>query len=448
MSVPAMPQVGFIGCGRMGLPMARRLLRAGFPVHACDPNQEALDAAVAAGARPASAPATAASRANVVITMLPAPQVVASVAGGRTGLLAGLRRGALWLEMTSSAPEVTAELDDQARRVGAALLDAPVTGGVRGAEEGTLTIIAGGDASLVERARPLLEVLGDTVIHVGDRPGDGDIAKTMNNMVSATNLTAVSEALALGTRTGLDPEKLLASINSGTGASQASCVKVVEHVLTGRFDAGFTIAEYLKDLRIAAAVADRHRVDTPVNACARALWTSYVERGDGELDHTRVAELVARDAPDGARVSYAHSQGGPTLSQDDAQNYLDDMVRARGYVLEYHKLLVGADLDFAKAMNAIVSAAYLQERRLDRRTKELCFITSLVALRAPKKHIQGHIHVALELGLTKEEILEAIEMVVPEAGVVAFQEGFEAWAEAVGAEPLQPRVTVAGNREP
>lgn len=135
------------------------------------------------------------------------------------------------------------------------------------------------------------------------------------------------------------------------------------------------------------------------------------------------------------------------MNQDDAQNYLDEMVRARGYVLEYHKLLVGADLEFAKAMNAIVSAAYLQERRLDQRTKELCFITSLVALRAPKKHIQGHIHVALELGLTKEEILEAIEMVVPEAGVVAFQEGFEAWAEAVGVEPLQPRVSVAGSRE-
>lgn len=301
----AMPRVAFIGCGRMGLPMARRLLCAGFPVHACDPNEAALQAAVAAGARSASAPLAAASRADVVITMLPAPQVVAAVASGRTGVLAGLRPGALWLEMTSSAPQVTAELADQAAHAGAELLDAPVTGGVRGAEDGTLTIIVGGDASLVERARPLLETLGDTVVHVGDRPGDGDTAKTLNNMVSATNLTAVSEALAVGVRAGLDAEKLLACINSGTGASHASRVKVTEHVLTERFDAGFTIAQYLKDLRIAGAVAERHRVDTPVTACTRALWTGYVDRGDGDLDHTRVAELVA-----GRRGSLVHPRQG------------------------------------------------------------------------------------------------------------------------------------------
>jgi 4-carboxymuconolactone decarboxylase len=126
------------------------------------------------------------------------------------------------------------------------------------------------------------------------------------------------------------------------------------------------------------------------------------------------------------------------MSREEAQEYLDDMVRKRGYVLEYHKRLVGADLAFAKAVNGVVSAAYLEERRLDRKTKELLFITSLIALRAPKPHVQGHIRVALELGLSPEEILEA--------GVVAFQEGFEAWAEVVGAEPLEPTVSVAGER--
>lgn len=132
--------------------------------------------------------------------------------------------------------------------------------------------------------------------------------------------------------------------------------------------------------------------------------------------------------------------------QAQAQEYLDEMVRQRGYVLEYHKRLVGADFELARAVNDLVGAAYLKERLLDRRTKELLFIVSLIALRAPKGHVQGHIRVALELGLEPREILEAIEILMPEAGVVVFQEGFEAWAEVVGAEPLQPTVDVAGRR--
>jgi 4-carboxymuconolactone decarboxylase len=134
------------------------------------------------------------------------------------------------------------------------------------------------------------------------------------------------------------------------------------------------------------------------------------------------------------------------MSREEAQAYLDEMVRRRGYVLEYHKLLVGADFEFARAVNDVVGAAYLNERLLDRKTKELLFIVSLIALRAPKPHVQGHIRVALDLGVEPQEILEAIEIVMPEAGVVAFQEGFEAWAEVVGAEPLQPTVDAAGGR--
>jgi 4-carboxymuconolactone decarboxylase len=130
----------------------------------------------------------------------------------------------------------------------------------------------------------------------------------------------------------------------------------------------------------------------------------------------------------------------------DAQAYLDEMVRQRGYVLEYHKIIVGADAEFARAANEVAEVVYLRERRLDRRTKELLFIVSLAALRAPKGHIQGHIRVALELGVEPLEILEALELVLPEAGVVAFQGGLEAWAEVVNAEPLQPTVDVAGAR--
>jgi len=125
---------------------------------------------------------------------------------------------------------------------------------------------------------------------------------------------------------------------------------------------------------------------------------------------------------------------------DDPQSYIDDMAARRGYVLDYHKVMAKNDFDVLRATNGLVSAAYLDDRRLDRRTKELIFVTSLTVMRASKGHIQSHIRVALDLGLTPEEILEAIEIALPAAGIVAFQTGFEAWREVVGAEGLEPTV--------
>ncbi len=127
---------------------------------------------------------------------------------------------------------------------------------------------------------------------------------------------------------------------------------------------------------------------------------------------------------------------------DDPQQYIDDMARKRGYVLQYHKLMAKQDFSVLQAANHLVSAAYLDQRTLPRETKELIFIVSLTVMRASKAHIQSHIRVALDLGLSKEEILEAIEISLPEAGIVAFQEGFDAWREVVGAEGIEPSVEV------
>ncbi|NIL77281.1 carboxymuconolactone decarboxylase family protein [Rhodococcus sp. B10] len=134
-----------------------------------------------------------------------------------------------------------------------------------------------------------------------------------------------------------------------------------------------------------------------------------------------------------------------TISQEnnlaEAQDYIDDMARKRGYVLPYHKIMAKHDFPALQAANGLVSAAYLDQRTLDRKTKELIFIVSLTVMRASKGHIQSHVRVALDLGLTPTEILEAIEIALPEAGVVAFQAGFEAWAEVVGADGLEPTVS-------
>jgi len=131
-------------------------------------------------------------------------------------------------------------------------------------------------------------------------------------------------------------------------------------------------------------------------------------------------------------------------TQEEKQAYVDEMAEKRGYVLDYHKVMAEQDFEVLQAANDLIEAAYLKERRLDRKTKELLFIVSLTVMRASKKHIQSHIRVALDLGLSKEEVLEAIEITLPEAGVVVFQEGFEAWREVTGAEGIEPTVEAHG----
>ena len=132
-------------------------------------------------------------------------------------------------------------------------------------------------------------------------------------------------------------------------------------------------------------------------------------------------------------------------TREEKQAYIDEMAEKRGYVLDYHKVMTEHDFEVLQAANGLVNAAYLEQRRLDRKTKELIFIVSLTVMRASKGHIQSHIRVALELGVSKEEILEAIEITLPEAGVVVFQEGFEAWREVTGAEGIEPIVEAHGS---
>ena len=131
-------------------------------------------------------------------------------------------------------------------------------------------------------------------------------------------------------------------------------------------------------------------------------------------------------------------------TQEEKQAYVDEMAEKRGSVLDYHKVMAEQDFEVLQAANGLIEAAYLKERRLDRKTKELLFIVSLTVMRASKSHIQSHIRVALDLGLSKEEVLEAIEITLPEAGVVVFQEGFEAWREVTGAEGIEPTVEAHG----
>jgi 3-hydroxyisobutyrate dehydrogenase-like beta-hydroxyacid dehydrogenase len=220
------PTIAVVGWGRMGGAMGSRLIDAGYRVTAVDIDEDARKSAERSGAEVADKAAAAVRVCEFVITMLHTPGAVQAVAQEEDGVLSGIQPGALWLEMSSSQPRLTRELSAAAADRKATFIDAPVSGGVKGARDGSLTIMVGASRDALNRAHPVLDVLGSRIVHVGDQPGLGDLAKTVNNMLSAANLAAAAEGLALGISGGLEPARLLDVLNGSTGASNATEVKI------------------------------------------------------------------------------------------------------------------------------------------------------------------------------------------------------------------------------
>lgn len=284
--------VAFLGLGRMGGPMAGRLVAAGYRVYGYDPSEQARDRAAADGCMVLDSPIEAYERASTLITMLPDERSVSSLAFDSGGLLERWRAGTLWIEMTSSLPSVTRSVAAAVTQAGGELLDAPVSGGVRGAKAGQLTIMVGGEPQTLTRARPFLAPLGARIVHLGEQPGAGDVVKCLNNMLSAVNLTAAYEAIAIAIKEGVDLRLLVDAVEGSTGASNAMTVKVGQFVLNGRHDTGFTIDQYLKDLRIAMAVAAEDAVSPALAETTRELWAGLAGEGYGRRDHTEVVPLL------------------------------------------------------------------------------------------------------------------------------------------------------------
>jgi 3-hydroxyisobutyrate dehydrogenase-like beta-hydroxyacid dehydrogenase len=230
--------IGFVGLGQMGRPMSRRLLAAGHALVVHDARAEAMDALVAEGAEAAGSPAEVAARAEAVLVSLPTPQVVRAVALGPGGLIQG---GALrtYVDLSTTGQPVAIEVAEALAERGIVTLDAPVSGGVRGAANGTLAVMVAGPAAALERLRAVLAVFG-RVFHVGERPGLGQLMKLANNYLSATAIVATAEAVVLGVKGGLDPVTMLDVINASTGRNTASEDKFPRQVLTGDYAAGFT----------------------------------------------------------------------------------------------------------------------------------------------------------------------------------------------------------------
>jgi 3-hydroxyisobutyrate dehydrogenase-like beta-hydroxyacid dehydrogenase len=286
--------IGFVGLGQMGGPMSRRLLAAGHELVAYDEREEAVQALVPEGAQPAGSPAEVAERAEVVLVSLPTPEVVRAVALGRDGLIQGSAMRT-YVDLSTTGQAVAMEVAAALAGRGVVTLDAPVSGGVRGAREGTLSVMAAGPTAELERVRPLLEVFG-RVFHVGEHPGLGQLMKLANNFLSATAIVATAEAIALGVKGGLDPETMIAVINASTGRNTASEDKFPHQVLTGSYAAGFTAGLLTKDLGLCAAAAAALEVPMPVAAEVYARWQRAVAELGPEADIMAMVKSVERAA--------------------------------------------------------------------------------------------------------------------------------------------------------
>ncbi|HYH31732.1 MAG TPA: NAD(P)-dependent oxidoreductase [Pseudonocardia sp.] len=286
--------VGFVGLGRMGAPMVRRLAAAGVAVRGHDAIARAdlADVATLVGSAP-----QAAEGVRVVILMLPDSTAVDAVVHG-AGLLDALAPGTVLVDMGSSEPLRTRALAEEVATRGAVLVDAPVSGGVGGATAGTLTVMAGGPDDAVAGLLPLLAVLG-RVRHVGP-VGAGHALKALNNLMSAAHLLASSEALLAGQRFGLDPAAMLEAVNGSSGRSGSTQNKWPDFVLPGTFDSGFALALMVKDIRIALGLVEATGTPSALAARTVELWSEAANALGPDADHTEIVRwLQAADAPGG-----------------------------------------------------------------------------------------------------------------------------------------------------
>jgi 2-hydroxy-3-oxopropionate reductase len=283
-------KVGFIGLGIMGKPMARNLMSAGYELTVHNRSPKKAEELGEEGATLAASPREVAEKSAVVITMLPDSPDMERAVAGESGVLEGLAEGSLLVDMSTISPVVTEELAAAVKEKGAAMLDAPVSGGDVGAIEGTLSIMAGGEEKDFERARPLFEVMGETVIHVGPS-GAGQVAKAANQIVVALTIEAVSEALVLGSKGGVDPVKLLDVLGGGLAANKVMEVKR-EKFLSGDFSPGGKVEFHHKDLGIALATARELGVALPATALVAEMFAALRAKGRASWDHSALITLL------------------------------------------------------------------------------------------------------------------------------------------------------------
>ncbi|HEY1283192.1 MAG TPA: NAD(P)-dependent oxidoreductase [Steroidobacteraceae bacterium] len=289
-------RVGFVGLGNMGAPMARLIAKAGYQVLAADASAQAVERfAASTPCERADSLKSLGSSCRVVITMLPDGKVVREVLLETNGVVAGLAPGSVVIDMSSASPVGTRELATELAQRGIPLVDAPVSGGVKKAVDGTLAIMVGGESEPVARVRPLLEVMGK-VFPTG-ASGSGHAMKSLNNFLSAANLAVAAEAVIAGQRFGLDPANMIAILNASTGRNTGTDSKYPNNVLPRTFNSGFALGLMAKDLRLALEVARSSEAPAGLlEACAR-IWEQAERQLGGKADNTEVVKYLESLAP-------------------------------------------------------------------------------------------------------------------------------------------------------
>jgi len=284
--------VGFIGLGLMGRPMAKNLLKAGYPLVVRSRSQGPVDDLVAAGARAAASPAEVARQAKRIITMVPDSPDVELVLDGPDGVFSAMQPGTIVIDMSSIAPAAARRLAARAEALGGHMLDAPVSGGDIGAMQGTLSIMVGGSAEAFATVKPILDVLGnpEKVVHVG-ASGAGQLCKLCNQMVIGGTLVAVAEALALARKAGVDPFKVREALLGGFAQSRVLDVHG-ERALTGAFKPGFKTHLYAKDMRNVVSTLAEYQTPALVTAVVQQILHATMAAGHGDDDNSVMAKTI------------------------------------------------------------------------------------------------------------------------------------------------------------
>jgi 2-hydroxy-3-oxopropionate reductase len=283
------PTIGFIGLGIMGKPMARNLMRAGYPLIVLNRSRGPVDELVAEGATAGASPQDVASRSDVVITMLPDSPDVESVVLGENGVVNGIKRDALYIDMSTIAPATARAISTALEARGVVTLDAPVSGGEKGAIDGALSIMIGGSDAAVERAQPIFAVLGKNIVHVGPT-GAGQVTKACNQIVVGVTIEAVAEALGLALKSGVDPAKVRAALLGGFAQSKILEVHG-QRMIDRAFTPGFKARLHRKDMNIAVEAGEERGLELGAAEFVRGRFDELIARGDGERDHSALATL-------------------------------------------------------------------------------------------------------------------------------------------------------------
>lgn len=270
--------IGFIGLGVMGKSMAAHLLKAGFEVFVYTRTKDKSSELLSQGAKWAAAPKEIAQKANVIISMVGYPSDVEEIYLGENGLIKNGKQGTYLIDMTTSTPTLAVKIAEEAKKRGMESLDAPVSGGDIGARDAKLTIMVGGTSEAFEAVRPIFDILGSNVVHQGPA-GSGQHTKMCNQIAIASNMIGVTEAISYAKKAGLDPDRVLRSISSGSAGSW-SLSNLVPRMVEGDFEPGFYIKHFIKDMKIALDEAERMGMDAPGLSLSKSLYEGLAEAGE------------------------------------------------------------------------------------------------------------------------------------------------------------------------